>query len=220
MGNWTELESGDGHRYAAWVAEPAGTPRAGLVVVQEIFGVNVHIRGVAERYAAEGYLAIAPCLFDRVERGVELGYGEAGVARGRELAAALGFDPALRDIAAAANWAAKAGPVSVLGYCWGGTLALLACTRLKLPAVSYYGGRSVPFLHERPGAPLLMHFGERDPIIPPAHVALTRVALPQAEIHVWPAGHGFNCEERADYDPACALQALARTLEFLQRQAA
>lgn len=220
MGNWTELESGDGHRYAAWVAEPAGTPRGGLVVVQEIFGVNAHIRGVAERYAAEGYLAIAPCLFDRVERGVELGYDEAGVARGRELAAALGFDPALRDIAAAATWAAQAGPVAVLGYCWGGTLALLSCTRLKLPAVSYYGGRSVPFLHERPGAPLLMHFGERDSIIPPAHLALTRAALPQAEIHVWPAGHGFNCEERADYDPACALQAQAVTLAFLQRQAA
>ena len=126
----------------------------------------------------------------------------------------------VRDIAAAATWAAKAGPVAVLGYCWGGTLALLSCTRLKLPAVSYYGGRSVPFLHERPGAPLLMHFGERDSIIPPAHLALTRAALPQAEIHVWPAGHGFNCEERADYDPACALQAQAVTLAFLQRQAA
>jgi carboxymethylenebutenolidase len=220
MGNWTELESGDGHRYAAWVAQAVGVPRGALVVVQEIFGVNAHIRGVAERYAAEGYLAIAPCVFDRLERGVELGYDEAGVARGRELVAALGFDPALRDIAAAASWAAQAGPVCVLGYCWGGTVALLACTRLKLAAVSYYGGRSVPFLHERPGAPLLMHFGERDPIIPPAHLALTRAALPQAEIHVWPAGHGFNCEERADYDPACALQAQAVTLAFLQRQSA
>lgn len=217
MGQWIELESGDGERLAAWLAEPAATPRGGLVLVQEIFGVNAHIRGVADRYAAEGYRVVAPCVLDWVERGVELGYDEAGVARGRELVAKLGFDAPVRDVAAAAARAGDAGKVAALGYCWGGTVAFLACTRLKLPAISYYGGRSMPFLHERPGAPLLMHFGERDPIIPPEHLARTRAALPEAEIHVWPAGHGFNCEARADYDAGCAAQALALTLAFLRR---
>jgi carboxymethylenebutenolidase len=211
---WIEIQSSDEHRLAAWLAEPSGAPRGGVVVIQEIFGVNAHIRGVADRFAAAGYLAIAPALMDRVERGVELGYDDAGVARGRDLVAKLGFDNAVRDVAAAARYAARAGKVGSVGYCWGGTVALLSNTRLKLPAVSYYGGRSVPFLHERPGAPLLMHFGERDSIIPPEHVAQTRAAFPAAEIHVYPAGHGFNCDERRDYDPVSAKLAMERTLAF------
>jgi len=221
MGDWIELTSGDGHRLAGWLARPTGKPRGGIVVLQEIFGVNAHIRRVTDGYAAAGYLTLAPAILDRAERGVELGYDAAGVAQGRELVGKVGFDNAARDAWAATNALhrmldAGAG-IGAVGYCWGGTLALLACTRLKLPAVSYYGGRSVPFAHERPGAPLMLHFGERDPIIPPAHVELLREAFPQAEAHVYPAGHGFNCDERADFDPAASALALERTLAFFDR---
>jgi carboxymethylenebutenolidase len=221
MAQRIELTGTDGHRLGAWLAPPDGTPRGALVVVQEIFGVNAHIRAVTERFAEHGYLAIAPMLFDREQAGVELPYDEAAVAEGRRLVAAIGFDNALRDVAAAARHVGAAREkVGVVGYCWGGTVAFLANTRMKMPAVSYYGGRSVPFLHERPGAPLMMHFGERDPIIPPADLAKTRAALPEAEIHVYPAGHGFNCDQRKDYDARCAALALERTLAFFAKHLA
>jgi carboxymethylenebutenolidase len=220
MGEQIELESSDGHRFDAWLARPAGKPRGGIVVVQEIFGVNAHIRRVTEGFASEGWLAIAPAIMDRVEKKVELAYDDAGVARGRELVARVGFDNALRDVAAAAAHAAQAGKVGVVGFCWGGTVALLSNTRMKLPAVSYYGGRSIPFLHERSGAPLLMHFGRRDPIIPPEHVAKLRAAFPRAEVHEYEAGHGFNCDERADFDAGAARIARGRTLAFLEQHLA
>ena len=206
----------DAHATSAWVERPAGPPRGGVVVVQEIFGVNAHIRAVAARFAAEGFLAVAPRLFDRVAAGTELGYDEAGVARGRELVAALGFDAALRDIRAAADWIASQGPrAGVVGFCWGGTAALLSATRLGLPAVSYYGGRSMAFLHEHPQAPLLLHYGARDPLIPPDHVDAQRAAFPDAEVHVHAAGHGFNCDQRADFDAAASGAAWSQTLRFL-----
>jgi carboxymethylenebutenolidase len=215
-----ELVAHDGHRAPAFVAMPTGTPRGGVVVVQEIFGVNPHIRAVARGFAREGWLAIAPRLFERVAPGTELGYDEAGVARGRALVAELGFDAALRDVHAAAGWLRTQGVgAAVVGYCWGGTAALLACTRMGLPAVSYYGGRSMGFLHEQPQAPLLLHFGERDPLIPADHVAAQRHAFAAAEVHVYAAGHGFNCGERADFDEAASALALQRTLAFLDRHA-
>lgn len=218
MSRSIELESTDGVRFAAWLAEPLQPPRAAIVVVQEIFGVNAHIRRVTDAFAALGYLAIAPAVLDRVEPGVELDYDEAGVARGRELVAQVGFDNALRDVAAATAHVREVGTVGVVGYCWGGTVAFLANTRMKMPAVCYYGGRTIPFLHERPGAPLLMHFGERDPIVPPEHIARIRAALPEADIRTYPAGHGFNCDERRDYDAESAALALDRTLEFFREQ--
>lgn len=217
MGSWIDLSSTDEHRLSVWHEPALGTRRGGLVLVQEIFGVNPHIRAVAARWAAAGYDVLAPSVFDRIEHGVELGYDADGVARGRELVAAIGFDNALRDVAACARQLAADGPVAVLGFCWGGTVALLAATRLGLPAVSYYGGRSVPFLHEHLQAPLLLHFGERDPIIPPEHVARIRAAFPTAEAHVYPVGHGFNCDQRADYDAPAAALAFARSEAFLER---
>jgi carboxymethylenebutenolidase len=215
----------------AWRVDPPFAPKGALVVVQEIFGVNAHLRGVVERFAAHGFNAMAPAVFDLVEPGVELAYDEAGVAKGRALAAAVGFDRAVACVDAAARALAnEAGPaeartaglearrVGVVGYCWGGTVALLSNARLGLPAVDYYGGRSVPFLGvEHPEAPLLCHFGERDPLIPPEHVALHREHLPQALIEVWPAGHGFNCEQRADYHEPSARDAMVRTVTFLER---
>lgn len=213
MGHWIALDTPNGG-IGAWRAEPAIPPRGALVVVQEIFGVNSHIRSVVDRFAAHGYVAIAPAFFDHFERHVELGYDEQGVAQGRELVARLGFDRAVEGVQAAVEAVEDGGQVGVVGYCWGGTVAYLACCRLGLPAVSYYGGRTVPFLHERPGAPLLLHFGEDDPIIPPEDVKKHHDALPEAEIHLWPAGHGFNCDQRADYNATVAVQALQRTLAF------
>lgn len=208
----------DGHVGSAWVAQPASEPRTAVVVVQEIFGVNPHIRAVTERFAAAGFLGVAPRLFDRVAAGTELGYDDAGVARGRELVAQLGFDAALRDISAVASWARNQGlGVSVVGFCWGGTAALLAATRLGVPAISYYGGRSMGYLHERPQAPLMLHFGQRDALIPAGHVARQRIAFPTAVVHEYTAGHGFNCTERADFDAESAALAFTRTLDFLAR---
>lgn len=217
MGERIQIPTQGLHCIGAWLARPDGAAIGGVVVVQEIFGVNAHIRGVVERFATHGFVAIAPAVFDHVEADVELDYDEAGVQHGRELAAEVGFDRAVAAIASAAEAIASAGRVAAVGFCWGGTVAFLANTRLGLPALSYYGGRTVPFLHERPQAPLLMHFGERDPIIPPEHVALHRQALPDAEIHLYAAGHGFNCDQRADYDQDSAALAAQRTVSFLQR---
>jgi carboxymethylenebutenolidase len=200
----------------AWRAQPLQPSAGGVVVVQEIFGVNSHIRSVVDRLASHGFTAIAPAVFDHVETDVELDYDQAGVDRGRQLAADVGFDRAVAAVASAAEAIASAGPIAVIGFCWGGTVAFLANTRLGLPAVSYYGGRTVPFLHERPQAPLLMHFGEYDPIIPPEDVARHRQALPEARIHVYPAGHGFNCDQRSDHDTVCAALAWQRSHDFLR----
>jgi carboxymethylenebutenolidase len=218
MGQFINIPTAGMQCISAWRADPAGTPRGGIVVVQEIFGVNTHIRSVVDGYAAAGYVAIAPALFDYVESGVELDYDEAGVARGRQLVAQVGIERAVETVASAAQAIASAGRKGVVGYCWGGTVAFLSNTRLGLPAAVYYGGRSVPFLHEKAQAPLLFHFGERDPIIPPADVQKHREAQPQAEMHVYPAGHGFNCDARADYDAASAALALERTLAFFGRE--
>jgi carboxymethylenebutenolidase len=217
MGQTISINTRHG-RISAWHAKPHVTPRGALIVVQEIFGVNSHIRQVADRFANYGYVTIAPALFDLVHPGTELGYDDAGVARGREIAAELGFNGALDGVRGAFDLLESEYRVGVVGYCWGGSVAFLANTRLGLPAVSYYGGRTVPLLGERPKAPLMLHFGETDPIIPPEDVQKHRDALSNAEIHVWPgAGHGFNCEQRADYNAEVAQQALTRTLGFLQK---
>ncbi len=216
MSEWISLETPSG-RIRAWRAQPHIPPRGAVVVVQEIFGVNSHIRAVCATFAEHGYVALAPALFDHFEHDVQLDYDAEGVRRGKELVDRLGFDRALEDIRAAAAQLQEAGKVGVVGYCWGGTAAYLANTRLSMPAVSYYGARTVPFLDEQLDAPMLFHFGEHDPSIPPEDVALHRQRHPEAELHVYPAGHGFNCDQRADFDRASATLALERTLGFLQR---
>lgn len=215
MGREIALDTPSG-RVCAWRADPVAQPAGGLVVIQEIFGVNAHVRSLVERYCAEGWVALAPELFDPIERGVELAYDDAGVAKGRALAAELGFDRAVGIIdAAAAKLRADGLHVAAVGFCWGGTLALLSNTRLGLPAVSYYGGRSVPFLGEPLRAPMLFHFGEHDPVIPSPDVEKHRAAYPDVAVHVYPAGHGFNCELRADYHADAARLAHRRTMDFL-----
>lgn len=213
MGQWIDLHTAHGG-IAAWRAEPAGEPRGAIVVIQEIFGVNPHIRSVAEDFASEGYVALAPAFFDVLERGVELGYDNAGIARGRDLITRLGLDKAVDTVDAAARSLSGIGRIGTVGYCWGGTVALLAALRLGLPSASYYGSRNVPFLGETPKAPLIFHFGERDKSIPPAMVQQHRDALPQMPVHTYPADHGFNCDARASHDPASAKLARERTLAF------
>ena len=214
MGHWTKLDTAHG-QVSAWRAEPSGTPLGSIVVIQEIFGVNAHIRSTAEDFATQGYVALAPAYFDVIETGVELDYDTDGIAKGRELITQLGLEAAVDITAAAVRELAKiGGKVGTVGYCWGGTVALLAALRLGLPSASYYGARNVPFLQETPRAPVIFHFGERDASIPPEMVALHREHLPQMPLHTYPAGHGFNCNVRADYDASSAALARQRTLAF------
>ena len=215
MGAWTEIDTPLGS-IPAWKAFPPGTPRGALVVIQEIFGVNAHIRGVADGFADEGYAVLAPALFDVLERGVELGYDAEGIAKGRDLIARLGLDKALDLTASTGAALDDYGKVGTVGYCWGGTVALLAALRLGLPSVSYYGARNVPFLSEPPKAPVMFHFGATDSSIPPDMVEKHRQLLPQMPVHVYPAGHGFNCDARADFDPRSAALARSRTLAFFE----
>ena len=218
MGTTITLTADDGHQFTAYWAEPRGASKGALVIIQEIFGVNSHIRRVADEYAGDGYLAVAPALFDRAERGVELGYSPDDIARGRDIRARVGWDEALSDIRAAMKSVENSGSgkAGVIGYCWGGSLAWLTATRLNPAcAVCYYGGAIVQFKDERPRCPVMMHFGERDQSIPIGAVAEIREAQPEALVFVYTAGHGFNCEQRKDYDAESAAVAKSRTLSFL-----
>ncbi|MFT4196511.1 MAG: dienelactone hydrolase family protein [Pseudoxanthomonas sp.] len=218
MAHWITLQTPLGP-VQAWLAEPTGTPRGGLVVIQEIFGANAHIRGVAERYAAEGYLAIAPAFFDPVEKNVELAYQPSSYAKGRELIAALGFDKALQIVEAAAAYVASAGKVATVGYCWGGSVALRAAQVLGLPGISYYGTRNAGFLDVPLQAPVTFHFGERDSSIPPEAIQAHREKLPTMDVFVYPADHAFNRDvDPSHYDAASAALALRRSLDFLHQQ--
>lgn len=216
MSEWITLTAEDGHRLTAFLARPAGTPLGAVIVLQEVFGVNHHIRWVTEQFADHGFVALAPALFDRVGGNLELGYDDAGIAVGREKVAALGFDAALLDVAACAAYLGGRDRVGVVGYCWGGTLCFLANTRLGLTAVSYYGARSRPYLDEAPKAPLLMHFGRKDPLIPEEFYAELAQKQPTVPVHFYDAGHGFNCNERADFHAESAALAWRRTFRFFK----
>jgi len=202
----------------AYLAKPSAKPKGGIVVVQEIFGVNSHVRAVADGFAAAGYVAIAPAFFDHIESDVELDYDPASFARGKQLASDVGIERALEDVASAADSIKSAGKIGVVGYCWGGTVAFLSATRLGLPAVSYYGARNVSFLDERPKAPVQFHFGERDASIPPEAVQRHRDAYPQMEIYTYPAGHAFNRDiDGTHHDAPSAQLARQRTLAFFAK---
>lgn len=217
-GEQTKLIAADGHELDAWRVEPSGTARGGIVIVQEIFGVNGHIRAVAEDYAREGYATIAPALFDRVRPGVELDYTPEGVAEGRALRTKIGWEKPILDLEAAAAALRSRGRVATIGYCWGGSLSfLMACRSDVAAAVAYYGGQIAHFLDEKPRAPVLMHFGETDALIPAPDRERIAAAYPTAQIHVYAAGHGFNCTARPDHEPASAALAKERTLAFLQQ---
>lgn len=216
MGNTIELEAADGHRLAAYLQEPQGKPRGGIVVLQEIFGVTRHIRAVADQYAAAGFLAIAPALFDRVERHADVPYTD--VAKGLGTMQQLNDDLVMQDVRAAIDRVAPAGKVGVVGYCWGGTMAYLAAARLPLAAaVSYYGGGTTRHLAEKPRCPIMFHHGELDAHISASQVDEVKAANPAGMFHLYKADHGFNCTDRASYEPASARLALQRSLEFFHR---
>jgi len=211
----TTLTATDGHPLDAYEIHPAGAAAA-IVVVQEIFGVNDHIRSVVDRYASFGYRAIAPALFDRIETSVELGYDDAGIARGRELAGAVKWQPAMQDVAAAVAHVASTGPVGVVGYCFGGSVAWLAANELPIrAAVGYYGGQIHELIDRVPSVPTMLHFGELDRAIPLDHVASIAAAHRRVDVHVYEgAQHGFACDARGSYHALTAAIALGRTLEF------
>ena len=216
MGETIDLTCEDGVKISAYRARPDGKPKGGMVVLQEIFGVNHHIRAVADKYAAAGYLVIAPALFDRVEKGVELGYGMDDRPRAMDLRGRTKVEETLADIAAAVEAAKAGGNVGIVGYCWGGTLAYAAAARLSgvAAAVGYYGGAIAGIASERPRVPLMLHFGERDKHIPLSDVDKIRAAQPEVPVFVYAADHGFNCDERESFDAPAAAEAELRTFEF------
>jgi carboxymethylenebutenolidase len=216
MGDYTTLMARDGHEFQAWLAAPQGAARGAVVVLQEIFGINAHIRAVTDRFAAEGFLAIAPSLFDRVRRDLQLGYSADDVEQGRGTMKQLDQAKVTLDVLSALNVVKHAGRVAAVGYCWGGTQAYLAaCDQPVACAVAYYGTGIATSLHKHPKAPVLYHFGERDKSIPPEAVARIRETDPSGHVHVYPADHGFNCDQRASYDAESARLARERTLAFL-----
>jgi carboxymethylenebutenolidase len=220
MGQKVTFSAEDGHQLSGYRETPTGTPRGGLVVVQEIFGVNSHIRNVTEGWAADGYVALAPALFDRVERGVEMGYGPDDIQQGRELRGKISTDDAVRDVRAAVRELARAGlPVGVVGYCWGGTMAWLAATRIDgvAAAVGYYGGGIADTAEESPRCAVMLHFGETDASIPKEHYEKVRRLHPTLPVYVYPAGHGFSCDERGSYHEPSARLARERTLSFFRQ---
>lgn len=219
MGQWITLSLPQGP-VAAWQALPTTAIRGGMIVVQEIFGATPHIRDMADRYAAAGYVALAPAFFDLVEPGIELPYDAAGLARGREIVGQISFEAALQVVAAAAQAAHSAGAhkVGTVGYCWGGSVALRAAQALGLPGLSYYGGRNTQFLDLPLQAPVQFHFGEQDGSIPLEAVQQQRDTWPDMEIYTYPAGHAFNRDvDPAHYHAASAELAWQRGLDFLAR---
>jgi carboxymethylenebutenolidase len=220
MSKVVKLQASDGHELDAYVAQPDGKPWGGLVVVQEIFGVNQHIRSVADRFAQEGFYAVAPALFDRVQRNLELTDAGEDMQKGMAAAQTINIDDAVKDVDAALQYAAKetGKPAGVVGYCYGGTLAWLSATRLPpAAAVGYYGGHIARFAGEKPRVPVMLHFGKHDNHIPQADVEKVQAAHPEVEIHWYDAGHAFNNDTRASYNEAAATEAMARTLAFFNR---
>ena len=217
MGEWIEIAAGGGFTMDCYTAAPAGAAKGGMLVIQEIFGVNAHIREVADGYAADGYLAWAPSLYDRAERRFECGYTPEDIAKARDLMVASPFDTAVQDMAAAVEGlrGAGAGKIGSVGYCWGGSSSFLVSTRIGVDAsVCYYGGQIVRFKDEAAKNPVLMHFGEQDHGIPMDDVEAIRAAQPGAEVHIYPAGHGFNCDHRGDFHEDSAKLARTRSLAF------
>jgi carboxymethylenebutenolidase len=219
MGEHISLRAADGQEIGAYLAHPDLEPIAGLVVVQEIFGVNDHIRRVCDGWAKDGFLAVAPALFDRIEPNVELSYEGADMQRAMSFIPRLNIDKSLEDVRAAVDYIAKATgkKVGVVGYCFGGTLAWLAATRLTVQAaVGYYGGRIAQFAGEKPRCPVMLHFGRQDAHIPAEEVEKVHSAHPEVEIHWYEAGHGFNCDARASHNPKEAALARDRSLRFFK----
>ena len=220
MGSMIELQAADGHKLAAYRAQAAGKPRGAVVVIQEIFGVNKHIKAVADGYAADGYLVIAPSMFDRLQRGYDTGYSQPEIQAGIAIMQKLDWKQAMLDVDAAVAEATKAGKVGIVGYCWGGTVSWVASARASGLACSapYYGGGMPGFIGEKPKIPTLCHFGELDQSPTLEQSRAIAKAHPEITAHFYPgAGHGFNCDQRGSYHAESAKLARQRTLEFFRK---
>jgi carboxymethylenebutenolidase len=220
VGHPIKLTASDGFQLGGYRADPATAPKAALVVIQEIFGVNHHIRNVCDRFANAGYVAVAPAIFDRIERDFQSGYSPDEVAVARKFVANPDWTAMLRDVQAAIDSVKSVGPVGIVGFCLGGSVAYAAATKLTglSAAVGYYGGAIVRFADDNPGVPMMLHFGEKDAGIPLGDVETIRAKQPDLEVHVYPgAQHGFSCDERASYDKASADIAWHRTLAFFAK---
>jgi len=220
LGQKLKLTTSDNHTLGAYRADPSGKPKGGLVVIQEIFGVNHHIRAMCDRFAAIGYAAIAPQVFDRFVRDFESGYSPDEIAHARSYLGNLNFDAMMKDIEASVANLKGVGPIGIVGYCMGGTAAFLGACRVNgfSAAVAYYGGMIGKFADEKPKCPLQMHFGEKDEGIPLSTVEEIKKKLPQAETYVYPgAPHGFACDERASFRKEASDLAWQRTTEFFAK---
>jgi carboxymethylenebutenolidase len=220
VGQDIKLTASDNFQLSGYRAEPASTPKAAVVVIQEIFGVNHHIRAICDRFAGNGYVAIAPAIFDRIEPNFQSGYSPEEIAVARKFVTNPDWTAMLRDSQAAIDAVKDVGPVGIIGFCLGGSVAYAAATKLSglSAAIGYYGGAIVRFADDTPKVPTQLHFGEKDAGIPLSDVEIIRTKRPDVEIHVYPgAQHGFNCDERASYDPANAGIAKQRSLDFLAR---
>jgi carboxymethylenebutenolidase len=222
MGQTLELTSPDGFKFSAYLAPPAGKPRGAMIIVQEIFGVNRHIRSVADGYAADGYMSIAPAVFDRVKPGLEIGYTPPDIETGRGIMAKVDMDKAVQDFSAALAHVKSSGKVGIVGYCWGGRASWVSAARLDglACAVSYYGGGIPGLADVKPKVPVMFHWGETDHAIPLDSVKEFIGKHPElaAQSFVYPgAGHGFNCDERGSYNPEAAKLARQRTIDFIRQ---
>lgn len=218
MGHNVRLTAEDGHQLDAYICKTEGDAKGALILVQEIFGINAHIKSVCAQYASLGYTTIAPALFDRKQQDVELDYTAEGVAAGIEYKNSIPDDSALMDIAAAAKYVNTGPKVSIIGYCWGGKLTYLAASKVSglFKAIGYYGGGIASVIDQNPQIPTLLHFGDQDTAIPLSEVDEIRTRHPEIEVHTYAAGHGFNCDARGSYNKEAADLALKRTLDFLQ----
>jgi len=218
MNEFIDITAKDNHQFSAYISQPSGKPKAGIVIIQEIFGVNAHIREVTDFYASKGYLCIAPSLFDRIEKNVTLNYDEKGVSKGRNLKELCDKD-ALKDIEASISVVSSAGKVGVIGYCWGGSLSWrIGCDNSNISAaVCYYGG-DIPKLRDlKPKCNIITHFGELDKGIPINEVKSFEEIRPEVLTYTYPADHGFNCNHRSQFNKTCADIAIDRTLKFLEK---
>jgi len=211
-----ELTASDGHRFALYQVLPSGAAKGSVLVIQEIFGVNAHIRELCHRYAAAGYRAAAPALYDRVQRGVELNYDAAGIEAGRAIVAQIPQQKTLDDLATAVAALRSTGRVGVVGYCYGGAMAWLAACKIDGVAAAscYYGGLIHQNRQLQPRCPVQLHFGELDAMIPLTKVDEIAAVHPELPVYRYPADHGFGCDHRASYHAPSAQLAEQRTLQL------
>lgn len=219
MGKMIELTAADGHKFSAYRADPAGKPRGALIVIMEIFGVNAHIKAVTDSYAADGFLAIAPASFDRVQRGLDVGYTPADIEIARPLMQKMKLEDAVKDVTATLNEVKSAGKTGIVGYCWGGTCSWKSASSVAglSCAIAYYGGGVPGLIGEKPLCPVMFHWGETDASIPLDKAKEVAAAHANQIHYFYPAGHGFNCDHRGSYHAESAKLARARSLEFLSK---